>query len=375
MTGIGPVLLKMGLLVSTCATAQIRLGDNMPVRQESVTGNTAALFSPRTDAPDNNRNTPLQLRQDAMNTSADRVMPAYTSDADSKISWGPEIYRSSNPSPPQNMEYAIISNTGKSLAEIQAAQPNAYGSTSGTAYVNPGTGIVAPLYNRQNGRYYYYCTSEDTRLKRDTICFDPRAGIYGNVFQEGDINPLSCCGMANAWLAVSIANYYKQNDMLLQSDETSKHANSGQYFSFDGLMIYGTDTIPGIITITHSTVSLEHIATYKGRKYFSSALSDPKLKGIIVYKGAKTLQLVRLSAADKHLYRVVHHGKLNLYDRSYSFLTASNVGKQMVAEREGSRIKLRSDKELIEAVNSCYNTTLPQRMSKPELIRTLTGME
>ena len=370
----GQILLLTNLLVSALASAQLRMADNMPVRQESVTGNTATLTSPRIDAPDNNRNTPLQVRQDATNTRADRLMPAYTSDADNKISWERETYRSSYPSPPQNMEYAIISNTGKSLAEIQAAQPNAYGSASGTAYVNPGSGIVAPLYSRQNGRYYYYCTSEETRLKRDTICFDPRAGLYGNVFQEGDINPLSCCGMANAWLALSAANYYKQNDILLQSDETSKHANSARYFSFDGIMLYGTDTISGIITITHNTVSLEHIATYKGRKDYSSALSDPHLQGIIIYKGAKTLQLVRLSATDKHLYRVVHHGKLNLYDRSYSFLTAENVGRQMVAEHDGQRIKLKSDKELIDAVNTNYTTSLPSGMNRTEVIRTLTGM-
>lgn len=374
MKRIGYPMLLTGLLGSAFATAQLRMGENAPVRQESVTGNTGGLYNPRVDAADNNRNTPLQVRQEVMNTRTDQAAPAYMSAADSRISSWRDAY-SPYPSPPQNMEYAIISNTGKSLAEIQAAQPNAYASASGTAYINPGIGIVAPYYSRQNRRYFYYCTSEETRLKRDTICFDPRAGLYGNVFQEGDIYPLSCCGMANAWLAVSVANYYKQNDILLQSDETSKHANSAQYFSFDGVMLYGTDTIPGIITITHNTVSLEHIATYKGRKYYSSSLSDPQLKGIVLYKGAKTLQLARLAPTDKHLYRVVHHGKLNLYDRSYSFLTASNVGRQIIAEREGSHIKLKSDKDLIEAVNSCYNTTLPQSMSKPEVIRTLTGME
>lgn len=368
------ILLLMGLLVSALASAQLRITDNAPLRQESVTGNAAGLCCPRPDAPDNNRNTPLQVRQDALNTHADLVAPPYISATDNRISYGRDVYSSAYPSPPQNMEYAIISNTGKSLAEIQAAQPNAYASASGTAYVNPGTGIVAPYYSRQNGRYYYYCTSEETRLKRDTICFDPRAGAYGNIFQEGDINPLSCCGMANAWLAVWAANYYKQNDILLQSDETSKHANSARYFSFDGVMLYGTDTIPGIITITQNNVSLEHIATYKGRKYYSSALSDPQLKGIIVYKGAKTLQLVRLSTTDKHLYRVLHRGKLNLYDRSYSFLTANNVGKQMIAEYDGRRIKLKSERELNEAINTTYNTTLPANMNKTEIIRILNGM-
>jgi hypothetical protein len=278
-------------------------------------------------------------------------------------------------SPPQNYDLGVLSGTGMSLAEHRLANPNAYGAASGAGYINPGSGIVAPLYNKSTRRYYYYCTTEETRRKCHAVA-QPGAGDNPlDLLRVGDYSYWST-GIPYNYI-YSLMNYHRERDLLLVSDNTNKHSNSSQFFSFDGYIVYEKDTVPGVVTITHNAVSLEHPAKNTGRNYYNAMLTDPLLKAIAVYKGRKELHMVRLSPTDKHLSRMVHSGKLMLYDRSYSFLTADNIDNKVIAVNTstGEKSKVKTGSALTEMVNGIYGTAIPETTSKQDLITMINRLD
>ncbi len=276
------------------------------------------------------------------------------------------------PTPPQNYENAIISGTGRTPGEIYPANHNAYGAASGARYMNPGTGTIAPRYNPIHRRYYYYCTSEYTQMKSRNInsnCKDSTDPTL-RLRKDGDFTFWQH-GIPPYTVIQEMMNRSQTcSDLLLVSDNTAKHSNSAQFFSFDGYIVYNSDTIPGIVTITQNQVSLD-TKEYGNRKIFYQAdLKNPKLTAITVFKGPKELHLVRLFTNDKHLYRMVHKGKLMLYDRSYNFLTTENINNSLLAVREKGIQKIKGKIELAKTVNETYGLQIDvSKTSKKELIR------
>jgi hypothetical protein len=276
------------------------------------------------------------------------------------------------PSPPQNYENAIVSGTGKTLEEIRSINYNAYGAGSGAQYMNPGTGSVAPRYNPIQKRYYYYCTSEFTQKKIREIQYnckdstDPTLRLR----KDGDYSYWQY-GIPPYTVMQEMMNrsqIYK--DLLLASDNTAKHSNSAQFFSFDGYIVFESDTIPGIVTITQNQVSLDTKKEGNKRRFYLADLKDPQLTAIAVFKGPKELHLVRLLPNDKHLYRLVHKGRLMLYDRSYNFLTTENIKFPLLAVTKKGLEKIKGKNELAEALYETYGLEIDNsKTSKEELIR------
>ena len=157
----------------------------------------------------------------------------------------PAINYSSNaagngyPTPPQNYENAIVSGTGRTPGEIYTTNYNAYGSSSGARYMNPGTGTIAPRYNPIHRRYYYYCTSEYTQKKSHDVrnnCKDSTDPTL-RLRKDGDFTYWQH-GIP-PYTVIQEMMYHSQtyNDLLLVSDNTAKHSNSAQFFSFDGYIV------------------------------------------------------------------------------------------------------------------------------------------
>jgi hypothetical protein len=246
------------------------------------------------------------------------------------------------------------------------------------SHINPGGGTVSARYSPASRKYYYYCTSDYTKSKSRSVCKGNTSCNNTNILRPDDDLSFWWCypGYFNA-LAI-INNQVVQRDLLLASDYTTRHSNSSQYFSFDGYIVYESDTVPGIVTVTNNSVVLERHIKQTGRNYYNVELSDLMLKAIVVFKGPKELHLVRLMEQDKHLSRVVHNGKLRLYDRSYDFLTASNVGRHLhvIDPISGKKAKISSIKELAAQVNGTYNLTLnPETISRKELITIINRLD
>lgn len=282
-------------------------------------------------------------------------------------------------------EYASLNNRNNTAGYERVANGafNGYSDAglrpSSNSRINPGGGVVTARYNASDRKYYYYCTSDLTKSKSKNLSKD-RTSCKDNstiLRPDNDFSYWWCYpGYFNALALLN--NQVVQRDLLLAPDNTSKHSNSSKYFSFDGYIVYESDTIAGIVTVTNSSVILERTVKQQGRNYYNVSLTDLLLKAIVVFKGPKELHLVRLMEQDKHLSRVVHNGKLRLYDRSYDFLTASNVGRhlQVIDQISGKKAKISSIKELAAQVNGTYSLTLnPETISRKELITIINRLD
>lgn len=213
---------------------------------------------------------------------------------------------------------------------------------SRNGFINPGSGTVEPRFNQSFRRFFYYCTSEYSRLRCDAP-FSVLSPV-GHATGEVCTYPYMHCR----------AHHFA--DVQMMPDNTTRHSNSARFFSFDGFVVYGADTLYGIVTITKYEVGIEHQSIADGIRYSSYELTDKHLKAITVYKGMRELHLVRAWPSDKHLSRVVHAGRLTIYDRKFSFLTADNVSRRLRIASPGSEdlLHTRDTHELLALVNRTY---------------------
>ncbi|GAA4468733.1 hypothetical protein GCM10023093_26920 [Nemorincola caseinilytica] len=250
---------------------------------------------------------------------------------------------------------------------------------SRNAFIDAGAGTVEARFDNSFRRFFYYCSSEYGRRKCDDTLFRkianancPHPAYPGSVHGWS----LACgCAWSQCLYTYPFCPAHMVSDMALASDNTTRTSNSSQYFSFDGRIVYGTDTLYGIITITHSDVSVEH-AHIKNTRSTRYALTDTQLHAITVYKSHKELHMVRLCATDKHLSRLVHAGRLTLYDRSYDFLTAGNVRKRITVITPAGMATINNTEELAAAINERYALRLAAgELSRKELITLLNRLD
>jgi hypothetical protein len=242
----------------------------------------------------------------------------------------------------------------------EARYNSVFSPATRNAYINPGYGTVEARYNTTFRRYFYYCSSPFSRKS----CDAPSRHSGGNVAESRYPDRL-LAGMCTGCTDILSGSTYRpcshhaHRDAQILPDNSTRYSNSAQYFSFDGRVVSGRDTIHGIVTIVANGVSVEH-GIITNRRTSSWVLNDTALKSIVVYKGIRKLQLVRLNPNDKHLYRVVHTGLLNVYDRSYSFVTPQNVRKKMLiySSASGEIIETENTKALVAAINKEYGLLL-----------------
>lgn len=233
------------------------------------------------------------------------------------------------------------------------AYPATYGRTSAPAMV-PAAVFVEPRYNslaKQNCRYiaasghkpvgYRHCETKNAACSRRIVSSCLNA-------------PLFCL------MAPVAASFYDNYvfEMLELDQEVSM-----QYSSFDGYIVYNGDTLQGIVTLTEESVILEEPVEKVPAYGYSALLSDKNLQSIVFFYDYHTLHLTRPAEDDTKLLRVVHSGKINIYDDNYSFLTYNNIRKgNLKLTYNGQYQRLKSPfhndnlEQLINAVNTTYST-------------------
>ena len=112
-------------------------------------------------------------------------------------------------------------------------------------------------------------------------------------------------------------NYYPAN-----SPRYAGSSNDDQISKepMDGFVVFYDDTISGAVTVARRAVSME--TTDSGKDYdYHFREKDPGLQYVAVYnEDDKQLNLVRLKGDTKKLWRVIHTGKLNIYDGRRGFI-------------------------------------------------------
>ena len=88
---------------------------------------------------------------------------------------------------------------------------------------------------------------------------------------------------------------------------TSRKAN--------GYIVYRKDTIKGLIMLSLNGVYLDHTQNNGTGKFYDLKFKDRNLKTVMMYNADnKPLCLTRVQESDKKLMRLLHEGKLTVYD-------------------------------------------------------------
>jgi hypothetical protein len=136
--------------------------------------------------------------------------------------------------------------------------------------------------------------------------------------------------------------------------------NNTELSSYDGYLIYGDDTESGIITLGNKAAYLEQPINAKKEYSATAWYADKNLKDIVLFSGNNELHIKRLSD-DELLWRILHTGKLNIYDDRCAFPSYDNVHEshlKVVYGQQGRAIEIRNRKELTDAINTAYGTHL-----------------
>ena len=88
----------------------------------------------------------------------------------------------------------------------------------------------------------------------------------------------------------------------------------------NGYVVYAMDTLRGLVTLGHKTISLENRDS--GRNYdYKFRINQKQLTAVWATNDErKQLDLVRLKNDHKQLWRLIHEGKLNIYDTRHDFI-------------------------------------------------------
>ncbi len=130
--------------------------------------------------------------------------------------------------------------------------------------------------------------------------------------------------------------------------------------TLDGYLVYDRDTMSGIITMEKDRALLEQPHNAHNESVYTAKFDDRYLRAITLFEGNRELYLVRLSASDKHLWRLVHSGRINVYDDRSTFPTVNNIDKaNLRISYAGDGVKTISGKaQLVDYINKVYSLHL-----------------
>lgn len=152
-----------------------------------------------------------------------------------------------------------------------------------------------------------------------------------------------------------------------------------------GYVVYNSDTIRGVISFTKFDVFIEQPINKEFSYYYQFNTRNLHLKAVTTYNvDNKPLYLVRVSPRSHKLFRLVHEGKLSIYDDRFSYIyDPGQVDKNLIVitykghvKELGSFFTTSTKRNLIDHVNDVYGLDLePWNISWKELLLTLDGLE
>ncbi len=155
--------------------------------------------------------------------------------------------------------------------------------------------------------------------------------------------------------------------------------------SADGYIVYKHDTIRGLIMLSQTEVNLEHPENEGESTYYTIKFKDRNLQTIMMYNyDKKPLCLTRVKNDDKKLRRLLHEGKLNVYDDRAGYVYKPGdidayliiVSYNGIVDDLGSFSGDVAKRDLIGYINDIYGLKInPRNTGWSELLRTLDGLD
>ena len=153
----------------------------------------------------------------------------------------------------------------------------------------------------------------------------------------------------------------------------------------EGYVVYKTDTLKGLIWVSKTEVLLERMLDSKYSYVNDFKLKNTDLKTIMLYnQDGKPLCLTRVKPTDKRMMRLVHEGKLNIYDDQIRYIyKPTDIDKAMIVisyngevEELGAFFSSHTKYDLIGYINDIYGLNLDHKsISWKDLLVKIDGLD
>ncbi len=157
---------------------------------------------------------------------------------------------------------------------------------------------------------------------------------------------------------------------------TSRKAN--------GYIVYKGDTIKGLIMLTLDGINLDHRYNETQGKFYDLKFKDRDLKTIMMYNvDNKPLCLTRVKTTDKKMMRLLHEGKLTVYDDRVGYVYSPDdidpflvvVSYDGEVETLGSFSRGETRKDLIAFINKVYDLNIDFKTKWSDLLLKMDGLD
>ena len=146
----------------------------------------------------------------------------------------------------------------------------------------------------------------------------------------------------------------------------------------DGYLVYKRDTLRGLVTLSANSVLLERPIDADRSIYYVFHFNNTDLRTIMMYNtDKKPLCVTRVSEKDKRMLRLVHEGKLNIYDDRIAYIyEPKDIDKNYIiissadgVEDLSSFLTENTKRDLIIFVNDIYGLNIdPKSISWLDLL-------
>ncbi len=245
-----------------------------------------------------------------------------------------------------------------SRGPVQVANPRAGIRTPENNYrVTPAGARIAPVYSSP------YYTQEHWGYYNPYYGYSPYYGYPGYAILSFGAGFYYTPHYGYAGAPYN-SGYNNNNDAYNNNSEVDG-------YDMQGFVVYERDTIQGIVTMEKNKVEIQNIDSGKHYDY-SFKTKKAGLTYITLYESDSSnnqLNLVRLQGDKKNLWRVVHEGKLNIYDKRRGFIySPDDVDMKTIkvvynGQSEALYAHSVSDakRKLTEYVNTAYGSNLDAR--------------
>lgn len=150
-----------------------------------------------------------------------------------------------------------------------------------------------------------------------------------------------------------------------------------RYGKSKGYIVYKGDTLKGAIMMSKTELYFEKYEFGNKTKYYVIKLRNPELKTIVMYNyDNKVLCITRIRPTDKKMHRLLHEGKLNIYDDWVRYIyDPGDIDPFMLIveyngeiEELGSFAKAGTKRDLVGYINDIYGLNLPYNISWRKLM-------
>lgn len=168
------------------------------------------------------------------------------------------------------------------------------------------------------------------------------------------------------------------------SDDGMRRQIITLYGKANGYIVYKGDTLKGAIMMSKTELYFEKYELGGTSKYYVIKLRNPELQTIMMYNyDKKPLCITRVRPTDKRMHRVIHIGKLNIYDDWIKYIyDPTDIDPYLIivayngeVDELGSFARSGTRHDLIAYINDIYNMHIPYNTQWSELLHTIDELD